>query len=70
MVAIKSSIFSSNEADVGGGISVDLVHDAHRCPSNGNTLLIENCMFDNNTVLHFKDRLLICPKVVCIPNLY
>ena len=49
VVAIKSSIFSSNEADVGGGISVDLVHDAHRCPSNGNTLLIENCMFDNNT---------------------
>ena len=49
VVAIKSSKFSSNEADVGGGISVDLVHDAHRCPINGNTLLIEDCVFDNNT---------------------
>ena len=48
-VAINSSRIISNEADIGGGISGNLVHNACGCLTDGNKLLIENCIFDNNT---------------------
>ena len=49
VVAINSSRIILNEADIGGGISVNLVHNARECSTDGNKLLIENGRFDNNT---------------------
>ena len=48
-VAINSSRIISNEADIGGGISVNLVHNARECSTDSNKLLIENSTFDSNT---------------------
>ena len=48
-VAINSSRIISNEADIGGGISVNLVHNARECSTDSNKLLIENITFDSNT---------------------
>ena len=44
-----SSRIISNEADIGGGISVNLVHNARECSTDSNKLLIENSTFDRNT---------------------
>ena len=49
VVAINSSRIISNEADIGGGISVNLVHNARECSTDSNKLLIENSTFDSNT---------------------
>ena len=49
VVTINSSRIISNEADIGGGISVNLVHNAHECSTDSNKLVIENSTFDNNT---------------------
>ena len=49
VVAINSSRIISNEADIGGGISVSLVHNARECSTDSNKLLIENSTFDSNT---------------------
>ena len=49
VVAISNSSFVSNEADVGGGISVNLVYNTHMCSTTSNKLFIENCTFDSNT---------------------
>ena len=49
VVAINSSRIISNEADIGGGISVNLVHNARECSTDSNKLLIENNTFDSNT---------------------
>ena len=49
VVAISSSRIISNEADIGGGISVNLVHNARECSTDSNKLLIENSTFDSNT---------------------
>ena len=49
VVTINSSSIISNEADIGGGISVNLVHNAHECSTDSNKLVIENSTFDNNT---------------------
>ena len=50
-VAINSSRIISNKADIGGGISVYLMHKAHKCltETDDNKLVIKNCVFDNNT---------------------
>ena len=50
-VAINSSRIISNEADIGGGISVYLMHKARKCltETDDNKLVIKNCVFDNNT---------------------
>ena len=48
-VAINSSRIISNEADIGGGISVHLEHNARECSTDSNKLLIENSTFDSNT---------------------
>ena len=34
---------------IGGGISVNLVHNAHECSTDSNKLVIENSTFDSNT---------------------
>ena len=49
VIAISNTSFVSNEADVGGGISVNLVYSADGCPTTSNKLLIESCTFDSNT---------------------
>ena len=49
VVTINSSRIISNEADIGGGISVNLVHKAHECSTESNKLVIENSSFDSNT---------------------
>ena len=49
VVTINSSRIISNEADIGGGISVNLVHNVHECSTDSNKLVIENSTFDNNT---------------------
>ena len=49
VVAINSSRIISNEADIGGGISVNLVHNTRECSTDSNKLLIENSTFDSNT---------------------
>ena len=49
VVTINSSRIISNEADIGGGISVNLVHNAHECSTDSNELVIENSTFDSNT---------------------
>ena len=49
VVTINSSSIISNEADIGGGISVNLVHNAHECSTDSNKLVIENSTFDSNT---------------------
>ena len=49
VVTINSSRIISNEADIGGGISVNLVHNARECSTDSNKLLIENSTFDSNT---------------------
>ena len=49
VVTINSSRIISNEADIGGGISVNLVHNAHECSTDSNKLVIENSTFDSNT---------------------
>ena len=48
-VSVNSSRIISNEADIGGGISVNLVHNACVCPNDSNIFLVTNCLFDNNT---------------------
>ena len=48
-VTINRSRIISNEADIGGGISVNLVHNALGCLTDSNKLVIENSTFDNNT---------------------
>ena len=48
-VAINNTRFDSNEAQMGGGISVHVFYDTHGCSSTGgNKLLISNCIFSNN----------------------
>ena len=50
--AIYSSRIVSNEADIGGGISANLVCNGYAngmCPTGIKNLLIEKCTFDNNT---------------------
>ena len=47
--AIYSSRIVSNEADIGGGISANLVCDKFMRQTDINNLLIEKCTFDNNT---------------------
>ena len=49
VVAINSSRIISNEADIGGGISVNLMHNARECSTDSNKLLIENSTFYSNT---------------------
>ena len=49
VVTINSSSIISNEADIGGGISVNLVNNAHECSTDSNKLAIENSTFDSNT---------------------
>ena len=49
VVTINSSRIISNEADIGGGISLNLVHNAHECSTDSNKLVIENSTFYNNT---------------------
>ena len=49
VVTINSSKIISNEADIGGGISVNLVHNARECSTDSNKLVIENSTFDSNT---------------------
>ena len=49
VVTINSSSVISNEADIGGGISVNLVNNAHECSTDSNKLVIENSTFDSNT---------------------
>ena len=49
VVTINSSSIISNKADIGGGISVNLVHNAHECSTDSNKLVIENSTFDSNT---------------------
>ena len=49
VVTINSSSIISNEADIGGGISVNLVYNAHECSTDINKLVIENSTFDSNT---------------------
>ena len=49
VVTINSSSIISNEADIGGGISINLVHNAHECSTDSNKLVIENSTFDSNT---------------------
>ena len=49
VVTINSSRIMSNKADIGGGISVNLVHNALGCLTDSNKLVIENSTFDNNT---------------------
>ena len=49
VVTINSSSIISNEADIGGGISVNVVHNAHECSTDSNKLVIENSTFDSNT---------------------
>ena len=48
-VAINSSRIISNEADIGGGISVYLMHKVYECSTDDNKLVIKNCVFDSNT---------------------
>ena len=48
-VTINRSRIISNEADIGGGISVNLVHNALGCLTDSNKLVIGNSTFDNNT---------------------
>ena len=47
-VEIRHGKFISNTAQLGGGLAVDVVYDAHGCVSANNKLLIENCNFGNN----------------------
>ena len=49
VVTINSTSIISNEADIGGGISVNLVHNAHECSTDSNKLVIDNSTFDSNT---------------------
>ena len=48
-VIINSSRIISNKDDIGGGISIHLVHNALGCLTDSNKLIIENSTFDNNT---------------------
>ena len=48
-VAINNTRFDSNEAQMGGGISVHVLYDTQGCSSTGgNKLLVSNCIFSDN----------------------
>ena len=47
-ITVSGSIFISNKAETGGGMTVDAPSDIIGCTTTGNKLVIEKCVFDNN----------------------
>ena len=66
-VTINSSRIISNEADIGGGISLNLVNNGREYSTDSNKLVIKNSTFDSNTAFQGSSA---CHKVVSVANLF
>ena len=47
-ITVSSSNFTSNTAETGGGMTVDVLSNSNGCTTAGNKLVIEKCVFDDN----------------------
>ena len=48
LITVSSSNFTSNTAETGGGMTVDVLSNSNGCTTAGNKLVIEKCVFDDN----------------------
>ena len=47
-ITVSSSNFTSNTAETGGGMTVDVLSNNNGCTTAGNKLVIQKCVFDDN----------------------
>ena len=48
IITISDMVFTSNTAETGGGMTVDVLSNSNGCTTAGNKLVIEKCVFDDN----------------------